>query len=170
MLRHTAFCHDDRRAVWSIFMKALYAWNRRAFALISQGQRQSSNLGFQTLHAEQQRNIFMSKYCQYIYRQNFADTIHWQHCHIGWYISACWCIGQTLLLRSIYHIFYDISNRNQNTHICSIIGLFKSHIACFFERVATTLHTLLWEWITFTKDLNKNIMDIIEAFALAIII
>jgi len=35
----------------------------RAFALIKQGQRQSSNLGFRTLRAEQQRNTFMRKYC-----------------------------------------------------------------------------------------------------------
>jgi len=34
--------------------------------LINQGQRRSSNLGFRTLHAEQQRNTFMSKYCRYI--------------------------------------------------------------------------------------------------------
>jgi len=32
----------------------------------SGSQRRSSNLGFRTLHTEQQRNIFMSKYCRYI--------------------------------------------------------------------------------------------------------
>jgi len=30
----------------------------RAFALINQGERQSSNLGFRMLHAEQQRNTY----------------------------------------------------------------------------------------------------------------
>jgi len=37
----------------------------RAFVLINQGHRRSSNLGFRTLHAEQQRNTFISKYCRY---------------------------------------------------------------------------------------------------------
>jgi len=38
----------------------------RAFVLINKGQRRSSNLGFRTLHAEKQRNTFISKYCRYI--------------------------------------------------------------------------------------------------------
>jgi len=32
-----------------------------------------------------------------IYQRNYASMIHWEHCHIGWYILVCWCIGQALL-------------------------------------------------------------------------
>ena len=60
--------------------------------LINQGQRRSSNLGFPTLHAEQQRNTFIAD----IYRRHFADTIHRQHRRMGRYISACRDIGRAL--------------------------------------------------------------------------
>jgi len=39
-----------------------------------------------------------------IYRRNFADTIHGQHCHIGWYISVCQYIGRALMeTRAEFH-------------------------------------------------------------------
>ena len=55
-----------------------------AFVLINQGQRQSSNSGFQTLHAKQQHNTFMSKYCWYIL------------------LEFCWYIGNIVISANIY--------------------------------------------------------------------
>jgi len=81
----------------------------RAFVLINQDQRRSFNFGFRMLHAEQQRNTFMSKFADK-YRRNFADTIHRQHCYIGRYILVCRYIGRALLrfillLSQIYFTF-----------------------------------------------------------------
>jgi len=51
-------------------------------------QRRSANLGFRTLHAEQQHNTFMSKYCRYIsalfcwYDTSATLSIHRQHCRL----------------------------------------------------------------------------------------
>jgi len=60
MLHHRAFCWDY------CTVSDYYAWRlcalgigQRIFALISKGQRRSSNLGFRTIHAEQQCNTFM---------------------------------------------------------------------------------------------------------------
>jgi len=65
MLHHKALCRDCCTTV--CMREGSERWEQgRAFVLINQGQRQSSNLGFRTLHAEQQRNTFMSKYCRYI--------------------------------------------------------------------------------------------------------
>jgi len=70
-----------------------------AFVLINQGHRWSSNLGFPTLHAEQQCNTCMSKYCQYISaefcRYDTSATFSYRLIYIGVLIhrssSKCYC-------------------------------------------------------------------------------
>ena len=67
-------CYVIERFVGTVAQPSVCVWGRlymrkeqvRAVMMINQGQRRSSNLGFRTLHAEQQRNTFMGKYCRYI--------------------------------------------------------------------------------------------------------
>jgi len=46
----------------------------------------------------------------HIHWQNFANMIHGQHCHIGYYICACQCIGWVLLI-SYLKTSTDCKNR-----------------------------------------------------------
>ena len=100
MLRHRAFCQ-----IFCITVYMHEGFERqeqdRVFVLINQGQRRSSNLGFRMLHAEQQRNTFMSKYCRYISAE-FCRYNTLAIRHIGRYISVCRYISQALLVGNLH--------------------------------------------------------------------
>ena len=75
--------------------------------LINQGQRSSSSLGFQTLHAKKQRNTFMSKYCRYVSakfcRYNTSATLSYRPKK-----SVCRYIGRALDNKNIWKAMLDM--------------------------------------------------------------
>jgi len=110
--------------------------------LINQGQRQNSNLCFRTLHAEQQRNTFMSNNCQYI--GGILPIRYIGNIVISAIIYVCRYIGRALL-KTRNHGMSIFSLKGPKSRSCERVAL-KIFNASQFTRLV-----LLQNEVCYTK-------------------